>query len=60
MLPEGFVSDATAWHINPTGSFEIGGPDGDAGVTGARSSWTPTAARLRMAAARSRQGPDQG
>lgn len=34
LLPEGFVSDATAWHINPTGSFEIGGPDGDAGVTG--------------------------
>ncbi|MDE1915853.1 MAG: methionine adenosyltransferase [Sphingomonadales bacterium] len=34
ILPEGFVSDTTAWHINPTGSFEIGGPDGDAGVTG--------------------------
>ncbi|WP_206238148.1 methionine adenosyltransferase [Novosphingobium terrae] len=34
ILPEGFVSDATVWHINPTGSFEIGGPDGDAGVTG--------------------------
>ena len=24
----------TEYHINPTGSFEIGGPDGDAGVTG--------------------------
>ncbi|RVU03427.1 methionine adenosyltransferase [Novosphingobium umbonatum] len=34
ILPEGFLSDATAWHINPTGSFEIGGPDGDAGLTG--------------------------
>jgi S-adenosylmethionine synthetase len=34
LLPEGFVTDATVWHINPTGSFEIGGPDGDAGVTG--------------------------
>ena len=34
ILPEGFVSDATAWHINPTGSFVIGGPDGDAGLTG--------------------------
>jgi len=34
ILPEGFISDATAWHINPTGSFEIGGPDGDAGLTG--------------------------
>ena len=34
ILPEGFISDATVWHINPTGSFEIGGPDGDAGLTG--------------------------
>ena len=34
ILPEGFVSDATKWHINPTGSFVIGGPDGDAGLTG--------------------------
>nr|MDJ0642896.1 methionine adenosyltransferase [Erythrobacter sp.] len=34
ILPDGFVSDDTAWHINPTGSFVIGGPDGDAGLTG--------------------------
>ena len=34
ILPAGFLSDETAWHINPTGSFEIGGPDGDAGLTG--------------------------
>jgi len=34
VLPEGFVDDATAWHINPTGIFEIGGPDGDCGLTG--------------------------
>jgi len=34
VLPEGLISDATVWHINPTGSFEIGGPDGDAGLTG--------------------------
>ncbi|QSB44870.1 methionine adenosyltransferase [Altererythrobacter sp. FM1] len=34
ILPEGFLSDATRWHINPTGKFEIGGPDGDAGLTG--------------------------
>jgi len=33
-LPDGFVSEDTAWHINPTGSFVIGGPDGDAGLTG--------------------------
>ena len=34
ILPDGFLSDDTAWHINPTGSFVIGGPDGDAGLTG--------------------------
>jgi S-adenosylmethionine synthetase len=34
VLPDGFVTDATEWHINPTGIFEIGGPDGDAGLTG--------------------------
>jgi S-adenosylmethionine synthetase len=33
-LPEGFIGDDTAIYINPTGAFEIGGPDGDAGVTG--------------------------
>ena len=34
ILPEGWISEATQWHINPTGAFEIGGPDGDAGLTG--------------------------
>ena len=34
ILPEGFLSDETRWHINPTGTFVIGGPDGDAGLTG--------------------------
>jgi S-adenosylmethionine synthetase len=34
VLPEGFVDEETAWHINPTGIFEIGGPDGDCGLTG--------------------------
>lgn len=34
ILPEGFITGETVWHINPTGSFEIGGPDGDAGLTG--------------------------
>ncbi|WP_107494963.1 methionine adenosyltransferase [Thalassobius sp. I31.1] len=33
-LPEGWVSAATEWHVNPTGKFVIGGPDGDAGLTG--------------------------
>ncbi len=34
VLPAGLVTANTIFHINPTGSFEIGGPDGDAGVTG--------------------------
>jgi S-adenosylmethionine synthetase len=34
ILPAGLLTDRTVYHINPTGSFEIGGPDGDAGVTG--------------------------
>jgi len=33
-LPEGFVDADTVWHVNPTGRFVIGGPDGDAGLTG--------------------------
>jgi len=33
-LPEGWISADTAWHVNPTGKFVIGGPDGDAGLTG--------------------------
>ncbi|MGI9354370.1 MAG: methionine adenosyltransferase [Rhizobiaceae bacterium] len=33
-LPNGWIGDDTVWHINPTGSFVIGGPDGDAGLTG--------------------------
>ena len=34
VLPAGWLTDATAWHVNPTGKFVIGGPDGDAGLTG--------------------------
>ncbi len=33
-LPEGWLSADTEWHVNPTGKFVIGGPDGDAGLTG--------------------------
>jgi len=33
-LPEGWVDASTEWHVNPTGKFVIGGPDGDAGLTG--------------------------
>ncbi|MFV2051555.1 methionine adenosyltransferase [Aliiroseovarius sp. YM-037] len=34
VLPSGWLTDATEWHVNPTGKFVIGGPDGDAGLTG--------------------------
>ena len=34
VLPDGWITDATKWWVNPTGIFVIGGPDGDAGLTG--------------------------
>jgi S-adenosylmethionine synthetase len=34
VLPSQLLGNETVYHINPTGSFEIGGPDGDAGLTG--------------------------
>ena len=34
VLPEGWITKNTEWHVNPTGTFVIGGPDGDAGLTG--------------------------
>ena len=34
VLPESFITPETEWHVNPTGNFVIGGPDGDAGLTG--------------------------
>jgi S-adenosylmethionine synthetase len=33
-LPKGWITKNTQWHVNPTGKFFIGGPDGDAGLTG--------------------------
>ncbi|MBD1548256.1 methionine adenosyltransferase [Roseibium aggregatum] len=33
-LPAGWITDGTVWHVNPTGAFVIGGPDGDCGLTG--------------------------
>ncbi|MGO9675254.1 MAG: methionine adenosyltransferase [Methylocella sp.] len=33
-LPEGWINPETVWHVNPTGKFVIGGPDGDTGLTG--------------------------
>lgn len=34
VLPRGWLTANTVWHVNPTGRFVIGGPDGDAGLTG--------------------------
>ena len=34
VLPADWISDETEWWVNPTGTFVIGGPDGDAGLTG--------------------------
>jgi S-adenosylmethionine synthetase len=34
VLPQGFIDASTEWHVNPTGNFVIGGPDGDCGLTG--------------------------
>ena len=34
VLPDGWIDAETKWHVNPTGIFVIGGPDGDAGLTG--------------------------
>jgi S-adenosylmethionine synthetase len=34
ILPEGWITGGTQWWVNPTGTFVIGGPDGDAGLTG--------------------------
>jgi S-adenosylmethionine synthetase len=34
VMPRELLTNETVYHINPTGSFEIGGPDGDAGLTG--------------------------
>jgi S-adenosylmethionine synthetase len=33
-LPEGWIGSDCVWHVNPTGAFVVGGPDGDTGLTG--------------------------
>ena len=33
-LPSSWITPKTVWHVNPTGRFLIGGPDGDTGLTG--------------------------
>jgi len=34
IMPGEWITPNTEWHVNPTGKFVIGGPDGDAGLTG--------------------------
>lgn len=34
VLPDGWMCDEEEFYVNPTGRFVIGGPDGDAGLTG--------------------------
>lgn len=34
VLPKEWINGGTEWWVNPTGTFVIGGPDGDAGLTG--------------------------
>ncbi len=34
VLPKNLIDEATKYYINPTGRFVIGGPQGDAGLTG--------------------------
>jgi S-adenosylmethionine synthetase len=33
-LPREWINGHTSWHVNPTGAFVVGGPDGDCGLTG--------------------------
>jgi len=37
IVPENLMTDSTKFHINPTGRFVIGGPMGDAGLTGRKN-----------------------
>jgi len=39
VIPEGMLDDKTIYHIQPSGRFVIGGPQGDAGLTGRKVSF---------------------
>jgi S-adenosylmethionine synthetase len=54
VLPEEVARRGTKFHINPTGKFVIGGPDGDCGLTGRKIIVDTYGGWARTAAARSR------
>ena len=59
--PTGWISPDTVWHVNPTGKFVIGGPDGDCGLTGRKIIVdTYGGAAPHGGGAFSGQGSDQG
>ena len=60
-LPPGWMPPDNELYVNPTGKFVIGGPDGDAGLTGRKIIVDTYGRRLRPRRRRiQRQGPDQG
>ncbi len=54
VVPGDWLTSRTEWHVNPTGAFVIGGPDGDAGLTGRKIIVDTYGGAAPMAAARSR------
>jgi len=58
-LPEGWITLETVWHVNPTGKFVIGGPDGDCGLTAGKSLSIPMAGRRLRRRRILWQGPDK-
>ncbi len=60
-LPKGWITKDTVWHVNPTGKFFIGGPDGDAGLTGRKIIVDTYGGAAPHGGGRLlRQGPEQG
>jgi len=57
-LPKELIKQGIKFLVNPTGRFVIGGPQGDCGLTAARSSWTPTVARHRIGGGGAFSGKD--
>ena len=61
VVPAQYLDDNTIYHLNPSGKFEIGGPHGDAGLTGRKiivdtyGGWGAARRRCLLG-----QGPDQG